>query len=158
MVRWLARTTMFQRVSLVLIAALSVLAVWLRIRGNSISGVLILALLLAGFAFRKQLFWRVRNRLLLSYVLFGVVPIVLIGLLIFLTLELGLGPLGADRVRRVLETRILEVQAAAQDIDATPAAARSYVRERVLARIPRLGMVVEADGKAVADPPNGPSN
>lgn len=149
---------MFQRVSLVLIAALSVLAVWLRIRGNSISGVLILALLLAGFAFRKQLFWRVRNRLLLSYVLFGVVPIVLIGLLIFLTLELGLGPLGADRVRRVLETRILEVQAAAQDIDATPAAARSYVRERVLARIPRLGMVVEADGKAVADPPNGPSN
>ena len=57
---------MFQRFSLALAAALSVLAVYLQTQGNSISLVLILALLVAGFAFRKQLLWRVRNRLLLS--------------------------------------------------------------------------------------------
>lgn len=147
---------MFQRLSLVLVAALSVLAVYLWTRGNSISGVLILALLLAGFAFRKQLFWRVRNRLLLSYILFGVVPIVLISLLIVLTLQFGLGPLGADRVRHVLDARIREVQAAAQDIDGMPPATRSYLLERVFARIPRLGVVIESDGKTLLDPPDGP--
>lgn len=139
-----------------MVAALTVLGVYLQIRGNSISGVLILALLVAGFAFRKQLFWRVRNRLLLSYILFGVVPIVLISLFIILTVESGLGPLGADRVRRVLDTRIREVQAAAQDIDGMPPATRSYLLERVLARIPRLGAVIELDGKTLVEPPDGP--
>lgn len=147
---------MFQRLSLVLVAALSVLAVYLRIQGNSISAVLILALLVAGFAFRKQLLWRVRNRLLLSYVLFGVVPLVLISLLIILTVETGLGPLGADRVRRVLDTRIREVQSAAQDIEGMPPATRSYLLERVLARIPRLGAVIELDGKTLVVPSDGP--
>jgi sigma-B regulation protein RsbU (phosphoserine phosphatase) len=147
---------MFQRFSLALVAASSVLEVYLRTRGNSIGGLSILALLVAGFAFRKQLLWRVRNRLLLSYVLFGVVPLALVYLLMALTLRLGVGPLGADRVRRAVDARIREVQAAVQDLEGMPPATRSCLRERLLARIPRLGLIIESDGKTPADPSNGP--
>jgi HAMP domain-containing protein len=77
-------------------------------------------------------------------------------MLIVLTVESGLGPLGADRVRRVLDARIREVQAAAQDIDGMPPATRSTLLQRVHARIPRLGAVIELDGKPLVDPPDGP--
>jgi sigma-B regulation protein RsbU (phosphoserine phosphatase) len=155
-IQWLGRTAWFQRLALVLVAALSVLAVFFRTRGNSISGLVILAFLLIGLAFRRQLLWRVRNRLLLSYFLFGVVPIVLISALIILTLELGLGQLTADRVKRALDARIGEVQAAAQDIDQTPPIVSSFLRKRLFARMPRLGVVIEVNGDTLVDPPDGP--
>jgi hypothetical protein len=73
-----------------------------------------------------------------------------------LTLQLGVGPLGADRVRRAVDARIREVQAAVQDLEGMPPTARPYLRERLLARIPRLGLMTESDGKTLADPSNEP--
>jgi sigma-B regulation protein RsbU (phosphoserine phosphatase) len=116
----------------------------------------ILALLLAGFAFRRQLLWRVRNRLFLSYFLFGIVPVVLIGALIVVALELSLGQLAADRVKRVLDARIGEVQAAAQDMNQVAPNASSDLRKRLFARMPQLGLVLESNGVALVDPPDGP--
>ena len=150
------RTTWFQRPALVLVAALSLLEVFFRTRGNSISGLVILAFLLVCLAFRRQLFWRIRNRLLLSYFLFGVVPFVLISALIVIMLELSLGQLAADRVKRALDAKVGEVQAAAQDIDQAPPIVSSYLRERLFARMPRLGVVLESDGETLVDPPDGP--
>ena len=155
-IQWLGRTTWFQRLALALVAALSVLQVFFRMRGNSISGLVMLAFLLAGVAFRRQLLWRVRNRLLLSYFLFGVVPVVLIGAFIAVMLELSLPQVAADRVKRALDARIGEVQAAAQDLDQAPPIVSSYLRKRLFARIPRLGVVVESKGETLVDPPDGP--
>jgi sigma-B regulation protein RsbU (phosphoserine phosphatase) len=133
-----------------------VLEVFFRTRGNSISGLVVLAFLLAGLAFRRPLLWRVRNRLVLSYFLFGVVPVVLIGALIVVTLELSLGQLAADRVKRALAARIGEVQAAAQDINQAPPIVSSDLRKRLFARMPRLGVVLESNGAPLVDPPDGP--
>ena len=54
-------------------------------------GFLLLAFIISYIAFRKELLWRVRNRLLVTYILFGVVPIILIAL--GLTLAAMLSPL-----------------------------------------------------------------
>jgi sigma-B regulation protein RsbU (phosphoserine phosphatase) len=94
--------------------------------------------------------------LLLSYFLFGVVPVVLIGALIVVTLQLSLGQLAADRVKRVLDAKIGEVQAAAEDLDQAPPIVSSYLRKRLLARMPRLGVITELHGETLADPPDGP--
>jgi hypothetical protein len=94
--------------------------------------------------------------LLLSYFLFGVVPIVLINAFIVVVLELSLGQLAADRVKRALDAKIGEVQGAGQDIDQTPPIVSSYLRKRLFARMPRLGVVIEFNGETLADPPDGP--
>lgn len=65
----------------------------------------ILASILTFFAFRKQLLWRVRNRLLLTFFLFGVVPIILIGLMLVLSVELALGQLAVQRVKQGLDAQ-----------------------------------------------------
>ena len=156
MIQWLGRTTWFQRLALVLVAIVFVAEVFFRSRGNSIISLVILAILLAGFAFRRELLWRVRNRLVLSYFLFGVVPVFLIGALIVVTLELSLGQIAADRVKRALDARIGEVQAAAQDIDQTPPMVSSELRKRLFARMPRVGVVMESNGPALVDPADSP--
>ena len=156
MTSWLRRTNWFQRIALVLVAAATVLWVYLRARGQDGTGLLILALLISLLAFRKQILWRVRNRLLITYFLFGVVPIVLISAFSVLVLRLSLGQLAADRVKRALDARIGEVQAAARDIDQTPPIVSSYLRKRLFARMPRLGVVIEFNGETLAAPPGGP--
>ena len=93
---------------------------------------------------------------MLTYFLFGIVPVVLIGALIFLTVELSLGQLAADRVKRALDARIGEVQAAAQDIDQAPPIVSSNLSKRLFARMPRLGVVLESNGDTLVDPPDGP--
>ena len=50
-----------------------------------------------------RLLWRVRNRLLFTYFLVGVVPIVLIGLLVSYSSKILLGQYAADRVREALD-------------------------------------------------------
>src|SRR5262245_19787834 len=63
MTSWLRGTNWFQRIALVLLAVAAVLGVYLRARGKDGTGLLILALLISLLAFRKQILWRVRNRL-----------------------------------------------------------------------------------------------
>jgi hypothetical protein len=70
MAPWLRRTTWFQRVALFLVLAALVLLVYRLATGSdSPIGTIILATLIALVAFRKPLLWRVRNRLLITYLL-----------------------------------------------------------------------------------------
>ena len=75
-----------------------------------------LALVVCSIAFGKELLWRVRNRLYVTYFLFGVVPIFLIGLLLMLTAELLLGQFATQRVRQDLAARIDSVRSTAQNL------------------------------------------
>ena len=70
----------------------------------------LLALILCYIAFRKELLWRIRNRLLITSFLFAVVPIFLIGLALILTTELLLGQFATQRVHQDLEARIENVR------------------------------------------------
>jgi hypothetical protein len=70
----------------------------LLLRQNFDSEFVLLALILCYIAFRKELLWRIRNRLLITSFLFAVVPIFLIGLALILTTELLLGQFATRRV------------------------------------------------------------
>lgn len=83
--------------------ALGVLAYALGRTSTTVISFVILAGFLALLAFRKRLLWHVRNRLLLTFFLFGVVPVSLIGLMLVLSIELALGNLVVQRVRQGLD-------------------------------------------------------
>jgi len=70
----------------------------------------LLALILCYAAFRKELWWSVRNRLRVTSFLLAVVPIFLIGLALTLTTELLLGQFAAQRIQQALEARIQSVR------------------------------------------------
>jgi sigma-B regulation protein RsbU (phosphoserine phosphatase) len=63
-----------------------------------------------------RLLWRVRNRLLFTYFLVGVVPIVLIGLLVSYSSKILLGQYAADRVREALDDQIHTVAGVARSM------------------------------------------
>jgi hypothetical protein len=91
MASWLRGTSWFQRIAFVLLlAAIGAFAYQSAKDANPSAGSIILALLLF-FAFRRRLLWRVRNRLLITFFLFGVVPVFLIFWLLQLTAILVLG-------------------------------------------------------------------
>jgi hypothetical protein len=119
MASWLRRTNWFQRIALGLVAAAAVLFVYLRARGQDDTGPLILAILISLLAFRKQILWRVRNRLLITYFLFGVIPLFLIFWLLGILAVLLLGQVAAERVRPDLEARIESVYALTHDLAVT---------------------------------------
>ena len=148
-------TTWFQKAAL---AFLSIALIWLAYtiyRGDAGYGLLILALLTCFFAFYRRLLWRVRNRLLVTYFLFGVVPVILIGLLLFFCAQLILAGVAVDRARRDLNARIDAVNTAAQDL--AKAAARGDASgswEDIHQRMPELqgsihrkGVVALANGE-----------
>src|SRR3954471_21997874 len=59
--------------------------------------------LLCLHAFRRRILWRVRNRLLLTFFLFGVVPVFLIGAMVIATVIPFLGQLASERAEVDLE-------------------------------------------------------
>src|ERR1700761_2057876 len=97
MTQWLLARTVIQRVALAATVLAAAAVVVSAISGGSAAfGFLTLALILCYIAFRKELLWRVRNRLLVTYFLFGVVPIFLIALLLTLSAELLFGQLATQ--------------------------------------------------------------
>lgn len=112
---WLRRTTRFQRISLGLLTATVLLWVFARFNGSTPAVFVVLAVLIAFFAFRKQLLWRVRNRLLLTFFLVGVVPVVLVGLMFLLSLELALGQFVVQRTRQGLDAQIKLLESVARN-------------------------------------------
>jgi O-antigen ligase len=114
MTQWLRGRTVLQRVALALtvLALGAVIASYLF--GGTSGGFVTLAFIVCYIAFRKELLWRVRNRLLVTYFLFGVVPIFLIGLSLMLAAEFLLGQFAAQRVLQDLEARIESVRSTAR--------------------------------------------
>jgi O-antigen ligase len=117
MTQWLRGKTLFQRVALALMLMAVGAAIVSYCSGRtSAAEFVLLALILCYIAFRKELLWRIRNRLLITSFLFAVVPIFLIGLALVLTTELLLGQFATQRVHQDLEARIESVRGAAQNL------------------------------------------
>ena len=167
MTNWLRSTTVFQRVALALmfLAVVDVLVSYLS-GGTSTFQLFALAIIVGFIAFRKELLWRVRNRLLVTYCLFGVVPIFVIGLFLMTTAESLLGQFAAQRVRQDLEARIESVHAAAQNLMlAASHGAKADLLDGIRQRVPKLAAVVQtnvdrtnavqANGNALVLPPDG---
>ncbi len=157
MTQWLRGTTLFQRVALglVLVAMGAFIASYFS-EGTSSSGLVTLALLVCFMAFRKELLWRVRNRLLVTYFLFGVVPVFLIGWSLMLTAELLLGQFATQRVHQDLEARIESVRSAAQNLMlAASHGAKADLLDQIRQRVPKLSAVVRTNGDTLRLPPDG---
>ncbi|MEO5926041.1 MAG: SpoIIE family protein phosphatase [Bryobacteraceae bacterium] len=109
--------------------------------------------LLALHAFRKQLLWRVRNRLLLTFFLFGVVPIFLIGVMLVFSGIPFLGQIAAERAEVDLEVRTATLAAVAQSLSS--ATARSVPTESLDAlrqRVPQISIITRAGGATKVEP------
>lgn len=155
MTSWLRLTTWFQRIALaLLVAAVGVWTSSFATGSDRRSGLLILAIILAYFAFRKQLLWRFRNRLMITFFLFGVVPLFLIYWLLELSAVLVLSQIAAERVRHDLEARIERVHDVAQDMMLVGSHnAAPVLSEGIRRREPRLAAIVSNKGETVLLPP-----
>jgi sigma-B regulation protein RsbU (phosphoserine phosphatase) len=114
MLVWLRQTSRFQRIALILL--ILTVAWWLLsfVGGQSTpTTFVVIASFIAFSAFRKQLLWRVRNRLLLTFFLFGVVPLLLIGLMLTFSIELALGQFAVQKARQGIDAQLKLLQTAA---------------------------------------------
>jgi sigma-B regulation protein RsbU (phosphoserine phosphatase) len=155
--QWLLGRTLFQKIALVLILlALGAVILSALLSGSSRFGLLLLALIIGYIAFRKELLWRMRNRLLVAYILFGVVPIFLMAFGLTLTTELLVGQIATQRVRQDLEARVNSVRSAAQNLTlAASHGAKADVLEGIRQVLPNLEMVVQVNGDALRLPSDG---
>ncbi len=156
--RWLRGRTLVQRLVLALLAlALGALVVSYVSGGFSASGFVVLALIGCCVAFRRELLWRVRNRLLVTYLLFGVVPIFLIGLALMLAAELLLAQFATQLARLDLEARIERVRSATESLMLAAAhGAQPDLLDGIRQRVPKLAAVVRAnDGDVLRLPGDG---
>src|SRR6185295_5546065 len=113
---WLRGTTWFQRIALFLLLAAAGNWIFVKVTGGDPpTGTLVLALFITFLSYRKKLLWRVRNRLILTYILFGVIPLLLIFWLLQLITLMLLGQFASERVRHDLEARMESLHAVAQD-------------------------------------------
>jgi sigma-B regulation protein RsbU (phosphoserine phosphatase) len=121
--------------------------------GSLRSEPIMLAGLIAFFAFRRQLLWRVRNRLLITFVLLGAVPMFLIFWSLWLTAVLLLGQFAAERVKDDLDARIERIHTLTQDLMlAASHGAGAQQLSEILQREPRLRPVVLAKGVPIVFP------
>jgi phosphoserine phosphatase RsbU/P len=161
MMQWLRARTMFQRVALVLM----VLAVAGSINssispslaaGTSGSGFVTVAAIIGYLAFRKELLWRVRNRLLVTFFLAGVIPIFLMAMLLMVTGEALLGQFATQHVRRDLNARIESVRSTAQHLALGAShGVKADALDGIRQRMPRLATVVRVNGDVLRLPPDG---
>ena len=115
------------------------------------------ASLLTLHAFRRRILWRVRNRLLLTFFLFGVVPIFLIGLMLVLSVFPFLGQIASERIELELDVRIAKLETLSQDL--ASAAARSLPIESIESlrqRVPRVSVALRSKGATILFPKDGP--
>src|SRR4051812_1002458 len=117
MTPWLRGTTWFQRIALILFVAALAFWVYGYAAGEDAPTPLIVAAIgLAFLAFRKQLLWRVRNRLVLAYFFSAVVPLFLIFWLLELSVMMLLGQFAAERLRKDLDAHIATVSTVTRDV------------------------------------------
>lgn len=150
-------TTLFQKTSLaLLLLAVGTLIVSYSAGGSQGPGWVILALIVCFIAFRRELLWRVRNRLLVTYFLFGVVPVMLIAFGLTLGGELLLGQFATERVRQSLNARIETVHSAARDLAlAASQDGKANLLDGIRKSVPSLATVVRRDGGAALLPGSG---
>jgi sigma-B regulation protein RsbU (phosphoserine phosphatase) len=131
--------------ALVVLAALSVV-VRLAVGADNISGSFtnFLVVLLLFFLSRLRL-WRVRNRLLVSYFLFGVVPFFFVIALTTTALTTLFGLIAADRIRTALDDRARNAGSLAREI----ATVASFQREAEVAMLSRLITGFHPRGRAI---------
>ena len=159
---WLRSLTLLQRITfaLVVVAALNVVVRFAvgapNLAGHA--GNLLIAVLV--FLLSRLSLWRVRNRLLVSYFLFGVVPLALVLVLATITATTFFGLIAADRVRRGLDDRVQLVGAAAREVAAVASSQRELdgpVSSRLAAdlqeRLPRARAIVSV-GETVRSLPD----
>jgi sigma-B regulation protein RsbU (phosphoserine phosphatase) len=124
--------------------------------GTSGSGLVTLALIISFLAFRKELLWRVRNRLLVTYFIFGVVPIFVIALLLVVIAELMMGQFAAERVHQALEARIEGLRSTAQNLAlAATHGSKTDVLDGIRQRVPKLEAVIRTSGDILRLPADG---
>jgi hypothetical protein len=116
MTQWLRGKTLFQKVALADAVGGEPAIVSYCSGRTSTAEFVLLALILCYIAFRKELLWRIRNRLLITSFLFAVVPIILIGWALIIATELLLGQFATQRVHQDLEARIETVRATAESL------------------------------------------
>jgi phosphoserine phosphatase RsbU/P len=155
--KWLRGRSIFQRLALALIIlAVGTVVVSFLLDGTTSSGFVTLASILGYIAFRKELLWRVRNRLLITYLFFGVVPLFVIGLLLMVTAESLLGQFATQNVRQALEVRIERVRSTARSLAlAASNGTKAGPLEGFRQQVPTLAAVVQANGGIVRLPPDG---
>lgn len=83
---------------------------------------------------QRRLLWRVRRRLVLSYVLMGLVPVLLVGLFFLFAGWLFLMNVGSYLVLRSLDERVMDADQLAQSLSAEIAADANVDAAEVLAR------------------------
>jgi sigma-B regulation protein RsbU (phosphoserine phosphatase) len=147
----------FQRITLLILAVLMTVVVAMRFaRGESTAGtfrvLLLWVVVLALAVFLRRALWRVRNRLLLTFFLFGVVPITLIGLMLIFTGELLFGQIAADRVREQLDRRTEEVSGAARELAVARPEAVAGLLSDLRGRIPGLRALIHTGDRTTAFP------
>jgi sigma-B regulation protein RsbU (phosphoserine phosphatase) len=157
MTQWLRSRTLFQKVALALmLLALGAAIVSYCSGRTSTAEFVLLALILCYIAFRKELLWRIRNRLLITSFLFAVVPIFLIGLALIITTEFLLGQFAAQRVHQELEAQIESVRGTAQNLTlAASHGAKADLIDGIRQGVPELAAVVQVNGNALRSPQDG---
>jgi sigma-B regulation protein RsbU (phosphoserine phosphatase) len=110
---------------------------------------LIILFIRSGRSMIRSLLWRLRNRLLVSYVLFGVVPLVLIGLMVMLGLEVLFGQIAANLVRTDVEKYIDQNYDTARDL-----ALSREVEAELRQKFPRLRAIIRTDKDVSFFPPD----
>jgi sigma-B regulation protein RsbU (phosphoserine phosphatase) len=148
-----------QRITLVLVFAAALNLMVQVATGSTRLGehfqTLLLTVVLLGVATlftRFRLLWRLRNRLLLTYFLFGVVPILLIGLMLVFAGQFLFGQLAADRMRQELDRRTEVVRVAARDIALTPPQALPGFVSELRRQIPGLRVMIHAGDRVFSIP------
>ncbi len=115
------------------------------------------ALIVNFFGFRKRLLWSVRNRLLLTFLLAGVVPMVLFAGLVYLGAAMLLSQFTAERVSLGVKGRLAELSGAARDI-ATAASLGpddTLIADALRLRVPRMAVVIGWNGRVTGLPQDG---
>jgi sigma-B regulation protein RsbU (phosphoserine phosphatase) len=148
---WLGRTTWFQRVAMLLVLVSGIYSAAANLlQRDPHAGWFVLGLALTFFSFRRQILWRVRTRLLLTFFLFGIVPLVLIYAMLNLTALLLLGQFAGDRVKHDLDARIATLQGLALDLEAAAIHnAAPEMLDAIRQREARVGVVVGRRGAPV---------
>ncbi len=96
------------------------------------------------------------NRLLVTFFLFGVLPIFLIGFMLTLSAELLFGQFATQRVRQGLEAQAKSVRSTALNLSvAAFHGAKTDLLDQLRQTVPRLGAVVLVNGGVSRLPPDG---
>ena len=148
---WLRRTTWFQRIAMLLLLVSGIYSgAASLLHRNPHAGWFVLGCVLTFFSFQRQILWRVRTRLLLTFFLFGVVPLFLIFAMLYLTALLLLGQFAGDRVKHDLDARVATLQGLAQDLrTAAIHNASPELLDAIRQREARVGVLVARRGVSV---------